>query len=205
MKNSLIVFVKYPEPGRVKTRLADGIGAHDAAAVYCRLVALTIERTVPPESQAYDRIVYADPNFPLDRYRSWLPGAENLAIQQGDSLGERMRTAFLESFAAGYHKVALVGSDCPDVNAPLIQNAFSLLDDCDAVLGPAVDGGYYLIALTRDNEQIFKGIDWGTARVMQQTIARLEGSGLSRALLPVLRDVDRLEDLNFFRERGYEL
>jgi len=205
MKNLLVVFVKYPEPGSVKTRLAAGIGAHEAAAVYCRLVALTMEHIVPREPTAYDRIVYADPHCSLDYYRNWLPCMKQFALQQGDCLGGRMHAAFSESFAAGYSKVALIGSDCPDVSSLLIQDALNLLDDCDAVLGPAFDGGYYLIALKRDCEQLFKGIDWGTGRVMQQTIERLEGARLSRALLPVLRDVDRIEDLNFFRARGYDL
>lgn len=205
MKNLLIVFVKYPEPGRVKTRLADAIGATAAADLYSRLVALTMERTAPSLPQVYDRAVYADPVRELASYRSWLRGVENLALQQGDCLGERMRAAFLQSFAAGYHKVVLIGSDCPDVSATLIEEAFSLLEGCDAVLGPAEDGGYYLVALTRDIEQIFTGIDWGTDRVMQQTIAGLDGARVSRALLPVLRDVDRVEDLNFFRKQRYVL
>ena len=72
-------------------------------------------------------------------------------------------------------------------------------------MGPAYDGGYYLVALTRDIEQIFTGIDWGTDRVMQQTLARLDTARVSRALLPVLRDVDRAEDLDFFRKQGYAL
>ena len=205
MKNLLIVFVKYPEPGRVKTRLAAGIGDTAAADVYRSLVALTMERIAPSVPQVYDRIVYADPARSLERYRNWLTGAEGFAVQTGDSLGERMRTAFLDSFACGYRKVCLIGSDCPDVSATLIEEAFSLLDGCDAVLGPACDGGYYLVALTRDIEQIFTGIDWGTDRVMQQTLARLDTARVSRRMLPRLRDVDRAEDLDFFRKQGYAL
>ena len=105
MKNLLIVFVKYPEPGRVKTRLAAGIGDTAAADVYRSLVALTMERTAPSVPQVYDRAVYADPVRELASYRSWLPCVENLALQQGDCLGERMRAAFLKSFACGYRKV----------------------------------------------------------------------------------------------------
>ena len=202
MKNLLIVFVKYPEPGRVKTRLANGIGDTAAADVYRRLVALTMERSAPSVPPDYDRIVYADPARSLECYRNWLTGAEGFAVQTGDSLGERMHTAFLNSFAGGYRKVCLIGSDCPDVGASLIEEAFSLLDGCDTVLGPAEDGGYYLLALTRDIEPIFTGIDWGTERVMQQTLARLDTARVSRSLLPRLRDVDRVEDLEFFRNRG---
>ncbi len=205
MKNLLIVFVKYPEPGTVKTRLAAGIGGRAAADVYRRLVALTIQRTAPSGLQPYDRIVYVDPARDIACYRNWLIDAEDFAVQAGDSLGGRMRSAFLQAFADGYHKVALIGSDCPDASASLVQEAFSLLDGCDAVLGPADDGGYYLLALTRDIEQIFNNINWGTCRVLQQTRARLDAAGYSHALLPVLRDVDRVEDLHFFRARGYAL
>ena len=205
MKNLLIVFVKYPQPGQVKTRLAGEIDPDAAAAVYRNLVALTLERTGPACPQDFDRTVHVDPMQPLNRYRHWLPHAEALVPQRGDCLGERMLNAFCQAFLDGYQRVVLIGSDCPDVCAAVVKEAFDLLADCDAVLGPALDGGYYLLALSRPIPQIFEGIDWSTDRVAQQTLERLDATGASRVLLPVLRDVDRAEDVNFYRQQGYAL
>ncbi len=134
--------------------------------------------------------------------RTWLGPGMQLMPQSGENLGERMRNAFSEGFDRGYTKIIIIGSDCPAVTQELINEALHKLDRHDAVIGPAADGGYYLIGLRRSAPELFTGIDWSTEQVLKQTIERCTTLHLHYVLLPELRDIDRMEDLEFYRRQG---
>jgi rSAM/selenodomain-associated transferase 1 len=189
---AVLVFVRAPEAGRVKTRLAAEIGAAAALRVYVRLAEHAV--AAARASGASVRVHFT-PAEAGEAVRGWLGGsAEYLPQREGD-LGERMRRAFDEAFAAGHGQVVVVGSDLPDVSADLLRRAFALLERHEAVLGPARDGGYYLLGLRRPVPDVFEGIAWSTPEVFAATVARLRAAGIEPALLETLADVDEAEDL----------
>ena len=192
-ERALVVFVKHPRPGAVKTRLAAAIGPEAAADLYRALVEHVLETTTPAPGQ-YERLVFFDPPEALDEMRAWLPGVRLLA-QSGGGLGARMADAFARAFARGARRVAIVGTDVPGVSRATASEALSALDAADVVIGPAEDGGYYLLALREPQPGLFAGIEWSTPAVRGQTLARAAAAGLSVRELGRLRDVDTLEDL----------
>jgi hypothetical protein len=118
-------------------------------------------------------------------------------MQQGEDLGERMKNGFVEAFAMDFKRVVLIGSDIPDLSLELIDEAFTSLREKDAVIGPSLDGGYYLIGFKNKtfSSQVFKGIPWSTERIFEQTTKILEREGLTVHFLKPLRDIDTIEDL----------
>ena len=192
-ENALVVFVKHPRPGAVKTRLAAAIGAEAAALLYRALAEHVLEATTPSPGE-YERLVFFDPPESLPATRAWLPGVRLMA-QSGDDLGARMADAFARAFARGARRVAIVGTDAPGVSRATVREALSALDAADVVIGPAADGGYYLIALRAPQPELFSGIEWSTPSVREQTLARAAAAGLSPRELAPLRDVDSLDDL----------
>ncbi len=192
MSDAILVFVRAPEAGRVKTRLAAGIGAAAALRVYVRLAEHALAQARASGAAVRVHFTPADAG---DAVRAWLgPGAAYLPQAEGD-LGERMRSAFDAAFAAGFRRVVVIGSDLPDLSAELLGRAFALLDGHEAVLGPARDGGYYLLGLRRPVPEVFQGIAWSTAEVLAATVARLREMGIEPALLETLGDVDEAADL----------
>jgi hypothetical protein len=195
----LIIFTRYPEPGKTKTRLIPLLGAEGAA---------TLQRQMTEHKLAEVNQLQAF--YPLSVQVHFVGGNEQLMQEwlglnwvyrrqsEGD-IGDRMASAFQASFAAGMTAVVLIGSDCPELNAPLMVEAFQLLRQHDLVLGPALDGGYYLIGLRRLIPELFTGIPWSTAEVLQQTITIAKRLGLAVAKLPLLSDVDRPEDLSVWK------
>ncbi|MBW2328562.1 MAG: TIGR04282 family arsenosugar biosynthesis glycosyltransferase, partial [Deltaproteobacteria bacterium] len=132
---------------------------------------------------------------------NWLGRNCTLCIQQGSDLGQRMEHAFTQTIQQGAERILLIGSDCPDITADIISNGLKKLNNHDLVLGPAADGGYYLIGLrTHGNEiaTLFNSIDWGTDQVLEQTLTQAKKGELSCTLLPQLHDIDRPEDLVYF-------
>lgn len=192
-ESALVVFVKHPRPGAVKTRLAAAIGAEEAADLYRALVEHVLEATTPRPGD-YERLVFFDPPGALEEMRAWLPGVR-LLPQGGGDLGERMADAFARAFARGARRVAIVGTDVPGVARETVSEALSALDAADVALGPAEDGGYCLLALREPRPELFSGIAWSTATVAAETRSRAAASGLTVRELPALRDLDTLEDL----------
>jgi hypothetical protein len=192
LSDAVLVFVRAPQAGRVKTRLAAGIGAPAALRVYVRLAEHALAQARASGATVRVHFTPADAG---DAVRAWLgPGAEYLPQAEGD-LGERMRSAFDAAFAAGFRRVVIIGSDLPDLSAELLGRAFSLLDGHEAVLGPARDGGYYLLGLRRPVREVFSGIAWSTGEVLAATVARLRTMGIEPALLETLSDLDEEGDL----------
>ena len=189
----LIVFVKRPRPGEVKTRLAGEIGAGDAAILY-RLMAEHVLRETAPAGRGYARVVQYAPADAGGDVARWLPG-EALAPQAAGDLGQRMAGAFATAFAEGALRAVLIGTDAPALRREQVERAFADLGDHDLVLGPACDGGYYLIGLRAPRPELFEGIAWSTATVCAATIGRARALGIRHRPLPELRDVDTLADV----------
>jgi uncharacterized protein len=190
---SLGVFAKVPVAGRVKTRLAQDIGSAAAAAVYRRLGRQVVAAVAGP---SYRTIVWFTPPGGGDIVRTWLDGlgAAEFCPQVGGHLGTRLVHAFARAFAAGDSAVVIIGTDAPGVNRRIVAAAFRALRTHDVVLGPSLDGGYYLIGLTAPQPALFRAIPWSTGDVLRATEARARGAGLALTLLAPLRDVDSAED-----------
>jgi hypothetical protein len=195
VRERLIIFTRYPEPGKTKTRLIPALGPERAAILQQRMTEHTLAQA--QLLQANSAIALEVRFTGGDRYlmRSWL-GSELAYRSQGEGdLGQRMTQAFQFAFRAGMERVVVVGIDCPDLDAIILSKAFQELQRHDLVLGPATDGGYYLIGLRRFVPELFQDIAWSTERVWQQTIAIAQQHHLSIGSLPPLDDVDRPEDL----------
>jgi hypothetical protein len=191
----LLVFTRYPEPGKTKTRLIPLLGEQGASDLHSHLTVATIDQIEPlANSQWSLEICFTGGSQKL--MQDWLGDRFNYREQRGDGLGDRMKLAFTDAFAAGVSQVAIIGTDCPDLTASIITEAFTALGDRDLVLGPAEDGGYYLIGLKQVWVELFTGIAWGTDTVLAQTLAIAEKLALRTYLLPVLQDIDRPEDLD---------
>ena len=201
MRRAVLIFVKYPEPGRVKTRLAATVGAEQAAEIYERMVA-EVFATLPGDAVA---IVCFDPAARSEEIRQWIGGlaAEktlHFLPQATGDLGERLESAFAEVFALGFGQVAAIGTDCVEIDAAIFHETWTALGQHDVVLGPSEDGGYYLIALAAPCAPLFHGIPWSSACVLADTLARAAAADLRVHLLPVRFDVDTEEDWR--RARG---
>jgi len=190
---ALVVFVKHPTPGAVKTRLAAAIGPAAAAELYRALAERALEATAPAAGE-YERLVFFDPPGALEEMRAWLPGVRLLA-QSGGDLGARMRDATDRAFARGASRVAVVGTDVPGLSRDTVVAALAALDAADVVIGPAEDGGYYLLALREPRPELFAGMAWSGPLVAAETRARAAAAGLVVHEVGRRRDVDTVEDL----------
>ena len=197
-ENLLMVFVKYPTPGAVKQRLAQHLGSDRAAEIYKKIAETIVQKVAPASSEDYILEIYFSPQEDEKLVRQWLAENECFSSQQGSDLGARMSNAFLHAFAAGYTKALLIGSDCPDISRDIITQSFDMLKSKHIVLGPAYDGGYYLIGVREPIPELFSNIEWGTEQVLSQTKDKINAAGLSLGLLPMLRDIDRVEDLQYY-------
>jgi len=191
-RNLLGFFAKFPEPGQVKTRLAQEIGPGAAAVFYRRLAEYVLKRTASLDS-GYLRIVFYTPDAMRQGFEEWL-GNELLRPQRGADVGERMANALEEMFEMGAEKAIVVGADIPELHREIIDRAFRELDSADIVLGPAIDGGYYLIGMKASQPEIFLNIDWGTGEVFNQTVLNIKKMRLRYITVETLFDVDSLED-----------
>jgi uncharacterized protein len=194
----LLFFIKNPQKGQVKTRLASVIGDEMAVRLYKRFL-LEMLSTLNKGTFLFYLCVY--PVDALEGLRTWL-GQDYLYMpQQGENLGERMKNGFIEALAMNFKRVVLIGSDIPSLPLEFIEEAFISLEKKDVVIGPSVDGGYYLIGFRNDkfSPRAFKGIPWSTERVFGETMKVLEGEGLTVHTLKTLRDIDTAQDLRNYR------
>jgi len=199
MRQRLIIFTRYPEPGNTKTRLIPALGADGAAALQCEMtrhvlgVAGRLAADAPVSLEV--RFEGGDVEKMTARFGS---GPQYRRQGPGD-LGCRLQRALDEASAEGARRVVIVGADCPEITVELLAEAFERLSTAELVLGPATDGGYYLIGLRRGTAELFTDIAWGSDRVLRQTRRRARELALSVATLPELSDVDRPEDLAVWR------
>ena len=189
----LIVFVKEPRPGAAKTRLVPALGPERAAELY-RVLAEEEVRGTAPRAGEYTRLFFYSPPEAGPAVAEWLPG-ETLLPQRGPDLGARMSAAFDEAFRRGAARAAIVGTDAPFVTRETVLEALGLLDDHDVVLGPALDGGYYLLAVDRPRPDLFQGIAWSTPSVLAATVEKASRGGLRVRRLEPLPDIDTLDDV----------
>jgi len=188
----ILLFVKYPQPGKVKTRLAESIGAESAATVYKEFVEIFLRRYHLFFS-GYCTI-YFDPAEEEARIRQWLGESYHYLPQPPGDLGRRLAIGFDRLLEQRSCAVAL-GSDSPDLPMETIQEAVEALERCDVVLGPALDGGYYLIGLSRAIPELFDEMPWSAPTLFERTVSKIDELGVSMHLLPPWHDIDRFEDL----------
>jgi rSAM/selenodomain-associated transferase 1 len=200
-KFAILLFIKAPVRGQVKSRLAADIGDEAALELYKNFI-LDIIDTVKKTGYPF-RICYYPPHAGAE-VSSWLAGHYRIVPQQGSDLGERMENAFLRCFSEGFERALLIGSDLPDLAPAVLQNAMASLAEHDAVIGPASDGGYYLIGFHSRTllPRVFQGIPWSTETVFQETMAILKKSALSVDQAPTWNDVDTVEDLRALFRRS---
>jgi rSAM/selenodomain-associated transferase 1 len=187
-KNLSIVFVRNPELGKVKTRLAKTIGDKKALNIYILLLKHT-ESVLQKVSS--DKVVYYSEE--IQNNDLWSDRCFQKKLQKGNDLGERMQHAFEMAFKEGYEKVVIVGSDLFDLKAVHIENAFKALENHNLVIGPSLDGGYYLLGMKVLHPAVFKNKQWGTDSVLETTLKNLEQENVK--LLEALNDIDTFEDL----------
>jgi uncharacterized protein len=193
-ENCLVIMAKYPEPGRVKSRLAADIGNVQACELYAYFVLDLLESL---SGVAWSlRLALYPPEKKEEMAK--LIGSEVAQMpQRGGDLGERMTSAFFDLFLEGFQKVVLIGSDTPDLPGDFISEAFDALTEYDAVIGPACDGGYYLIGFRRTGfkEEIFTHISWSTSDTFSKQLRRFQETNIQVYILPSWRDADTLTDL----------
>lgn len=201
-RTCVLVFTRSPEAGRVKTRLVPALGAEGAAAVHAALV----EHTLAAVSE-YCRALGVDGVIRLAGAATEMPceyrdDGFRIMPQHGDDLGERLDHAVREAFREGARQAIAIGTDCPDLDAGRLAEATAVLERADVVLGPALDGGYYLVGMRHYQPELFRNIAWGTDAVLRQTVSTARRLGLRVRLLPALSDIDYPEDLVAWRRLG---
>jgi rSAM/selenodomain-associated transferase 1 len=190
-RDALAVIAKEPVAGLAKTRLVPALGETGAARAAAAMLADTLAAV---RASGADPWLCFTPTGARERLRRLAPGFGLLA-QAAGGLGDRLAACLADLLGAGAERVAIVGADTPHVPQASYRRAFALLDEVDVVLGPALDGGYYLVAAKAARPELFVGIPMGTEVVLTETLARAARGGLAVALLPPLRDLDRVEDL----------
>lgn len=197
--NALIIFVRTPEAGKVKTRLMKDLGSDRTLRAYKSFVADTMK--VCESLKEADRFLACFPTT-NDAFLNRLSRKHEFKgefDQKGKDLGEKFINAFSDKFKEGYDKVVLIGSDSPTIPADFIEQAFDELDRNDLVLGPCTDGGYYLIGAKKLFKNVFKGIPWDSSEVLNRTLDKLYSGRIKFSLLPFWYDVDNIDDLNFYK------
>jgi len=193
-RTAIVVMVKYPQAGTVKTRLGNQIGMKKACELYRQFVRTLVDTC---RSTGFDTVICCHPDHPVSDYRKWLGTGFQYMVQKGPDLGQKMRDAFEQAFALGYDRVVLTGSDLPHLAAATLEQAAQSTQTCDVVIGPALDGGYYLVAMTPDRffPDMFDEIPWSTPDVLGMTLEKIAAARRKPGLLAVMRDIDTLADL----------
>jgi uncharacterized protein len=195
MRKAIIIFVRNPELGKVKTRLAKEIGDEQALQVYTGLLQHTHDIVIDLDCDRF--VYYADY---INDHDLWENKYFEKRLQNGESLGNRMMAAFFELFQQGFSQVVIIGSDCPGLTSFVIEDAFDKLDTTDVIIGPSCDGGYYLLGLTHLVPDLFKNKKWSTDTVLADTIKDTISLKKSCFFLTELSDIDTAEDLHRYQQ-----
>lgn len=187
-KNLLLIFTRNPVLGKCKTRLAVTVGDEIALKIYTFLLQHTVDIT--KNLKAAKQVHYSEE---IEKGDLWDSFNYDKRLQSGSDLGSRMANAFQEGFASGFQKIIIIGSDMYDLDQADIENAFSELDDNDFVIGPAIDGGYYLLGMKKINLKLFQNKEWGTSIVLSDSLNDLSNEKL--VLLEERNDVDVYDDI----------
>ena len=189
MKDAVIIFVRNPELGKVKTRLAATVGNDEALNIYSLLLNHTMQEA---DKVAADKFVFYHQQITADDI--WNANRFYKKLQTAESLGDKMKAAFDEIFKARYTKIMIIGSDCLQLNSTIINTGFGLLDEHDTIIGPATDGGYYLLGMKKNYEFLFDNKTWSTESVFDDSMKDMQQHHISTGLLPLLTDVDTEAD-----------
>jgi len=189
-KELLLIFTRNPELGKVKTRLAATIGDNATLDIYKFLLSHT--REITKNLTVAKHVYYTESIWENDL---WDPALYSKRLQQGGDLGERMKHAFEAGFAEGFENIIIIGSDMYDLNSIEIEDAFQRLKNTDFVIGPAIDGGYYLLGMKQLKPELFSGKDWGKDTVLKSTMDDLKGEKIK--ILTEKNDVDYFEDMQY--------
>ena len=194
-KQCLIIFARYPELGKVKTRLIPALGAEISTLIYKQMTEHTLEqaRTLRFLRSISIEVWFAGGSD--SQMKDWLGDDLDYQSQSTGDLGDRLSYAVQMAISKGSDSVVIIGTDCPDLDTETLDLGFRALQQGDLVLGPANDGGYYLIGLKRFIPELFSGIPWSTSEVLQETVKNSEKLGLKISYLPYLTDVDTAKDL----------
>jgi hypothetical protein len=195
VQEHLIIFTRYPEPGKAKTRLIPALGAEGAAELHRRMTEHTIGQARYLAQHYPVSISVYFTGGTVEQMQDWLGQDLHYRAQSAGGLGDRLIDAFQNEFDHGATSAIAIGTDCPELNAALLTTGFEKLKSNDVVLGVASDGGYYLIGLRHPIPELFHQISWSTDIVFQQTLEIVQRLNLSIATLPMLNDIDRPEDL----------
>ncbi|MEX0966378.1 MAG: TIGR04282 family arsenosugar biosynthesis glycosyltransferase [Bacteroidia bacterium] len=191
IKKALLIFIKNPVIGKVKTRLASTIGNSSALKVYHRLLEHT--RGVIEEVDNTDNWLFYSDYIPAKD--EWNANEFLKLLQKGDGLGEKMKNAFADAFKEDFDKVLVISPDCPKLRPSIIENAYKKLDNVDVVIGPTEDGGYYMIGMNKLHSSLFDEKSWGSEVLFAETVDEMDKLGLKCFVFEKLLDVDREEDL----------
>jgi len=189
-KQLLMVFTKNPELGKCKTRLASTIGDEAALKVYKQLLDHTVDFSSKVNAEKY--VYYSKDIQSNDR---WNESIFKKRTQAEGNLGVKMATAFKENFDQGFEKIVIIGSDCAEIDENDIEHAFQALDESEVVIGPAIDGGYYLLGMRTFIPSLFQDKSWSTPDLINETISTLKKQQISFSLLKEKSDIDYEEDL----------
>lgn len=192
LNSALIIFVRNPVPGKVKTRLASTLGNEKALAIYKILLSHThtVSKALP-----VDKFIFYD-DF-INPYDFWENEIYEKKIQQGRDLGERMANAFTHLFRKNYRKIVIIGSDCFELTNEIITEAFRSLSQNDVVIGPAKDGGYYLLGMNRFIPELFREKKWSSDSVYKDTVNQIKELDKNLYELKLLNDIDKESDVDF--------
>lgn len=188
-----ILFLRAPEKGKVKTRLGVSLDKTLVLEFYKNFV----KDVIYAAEKVSNIALYCWPPGKKEAVLKWLGYKHPVFCQKGTDLGEKMANAFMEVFESGYKKALIVGTDIPDISAKIINDAYDKLSKYDTVIGPSEDGGYYLIGFRKNTfiKDCFKGIKWSTDSVLKETLAIIEKKQMNYYLLPILNDIDTMDDL----------
>jgi len=198
LKKALVIVAKEPEEEKVKTRLEICLAPKERMELYRCFLEDTVEEAILLTKRNSSNLFIAyTPARAEKTFRKMVGENVSLISQRGSNFGKRLENVFRDIFALDYNQVVLIGSDSPTLPLGFMNDAFQGLRDNDVIIGPATDGGYYLIGLTKVFPELFEGIDWSTSRVLGQTVTAISKLGLRSNFLPVWYDVDTPEQLNF--------
>ena len=200
MTETLIIYSRYPEAGKTKTRMIPALGAEAAAELQRQMSEHTLNtaRQLQQKRKINIEVHFAGGNKYL--MSAWLGEDIDYIAQVDGDLGDKMNSSFSRAFNTGSQRVVTIGIDCPDINTDILNRAFDSLQQQDLVLGVASDGGYYLIGLNKAIPELFQNINWGTDTVLKQTKEIADKLNLETNYLPTLSDVDRPEDLAIWQQ-----
>ena len=199
---ALIIFARLPKPGQVKTRLGEKLGMERASEVYASFARHALGLGESVNGVGVKVYLFYDPIASGEEVQAWVNHPFIFLPQEGTDLGERMKNAFEQTFSDGAGSTVIIGTDVPDLNETIIQNAFNHLEAHDAVIGPSTDGGYYLLGMKAPGRNLFDGVQWSTGSVFGETLTRLHELQASYFILETLTDIDTFEDYEEYLRRA---